>query len=165
VQSGAPDAALHRGDGDDGGVVMRQLAQAGCGQAAVEFALTLPVFLLLVMGILDLGRAVLYSNMLSNAAREGARAGVVRGPDGARPDEAQLCAIARGATRLPNAPAAATCGLSGDLQVTASRGTPKRADLPVRVELHYAFKPITPLVKLLVGDTVPLSASSSMFVE
>ena len=47
------------------------------GAAAVEMALILPVLLLLVGGIIDLGRAFMMQIMLTNAAREGTRAAVV----------------------------------------------------------------------------------------
>ena len=43
----------------------------------VEFALIIPIFLLFVFGILDLGRAVYAYNTLNNAAREGARVAIV----------------------------------------------------------------------------------------
>lgn len=43
------------------------------GQALVEFALVLPLLLLIVFGVLDLGRAFYVSVVLANAAREGAR--------------------------------------------------------------------------------------------
>jgi Flp pilus assembly protein TadG len=49
------------------------------GQALVEFALVLPIFLLLVFGLFDLGRVVYVNNALSEAAREGARWGSVQG--------------------------------------------------------------------------------------
>lgn len=42
-------------------------------QALAEFALIAPVLLLVVFGIVDLGRAVFYYNTLAHAAREGAR--------------------------------------------------------------------------------------------
>lgn len=42
-------------------------------QALIEFALVSPVLLLLVFGVIDLGRAVFYYDMLNHAAREGAR--------------------------------------------------------------------------------------------
>ena len=45
------------------------------GQAVVEFALVLPVFLLLLLGAVEFGRAYLRLHLLTNAAREGARAG------------------------------------------------------------------------------------------
>ena len=47
------------------------------GAAAVEMALILPILLLLVGGIIDLGRAFMMQIMLTNAAREGTRAAVV----------------------------------------------------------------------------------------
>lgn len=47
------------------------------GQAAVEFALLVPIFVLLLVGIFDLGRGVYAWSTLNNAAREGARQGIV----------------------------------------------------------------------------------------
>jgi hypothetical protein len=47
------------------------------GQSLVEFALTLPLLVLLMLGILDLGRAVAAYNSVSNAARSAARVAVV----------------------------------------------------------------------------------------
>lgn len=52
-------------------------ASAHHGQALVEFALILPVFLLLVFGVVDGGRYVFANSAISNAAREAARLGSV----------------------------------------------------------------------------------------
>lgn len=57
--------------------------RAGCrcrdrGAAAVEFALVVPLLLLLVMGILDYGRFFFDSVSLRQGAREGARQAVVQ---------------------------------------------------------------------------------------
>ena len=46
------------------------------GQSLVEFALSSVVLLLLVGGLVDIGRAIYITEALSNAAREGARHGV-----------------------------------------------------------------------------------------
>ena len=46
------------------------------GQSLAEFALLLPVIVLILMGVVDLGRVYLETVTLSNAAREGARQGV-----------------------------------------------------------------------------------------
>ena len=47
------------------------------GAAAVEMAIILPVLLLLVGGIVDLGRAFMVQSMVTNAAREGTRAAYI----------------------------------------------------------------------------------------
>jgi Flp pilus assembly protein TadG len=46
---------------------------ASRGQSLVEFVLVIPVFLLMLSGIIDFGRATFYSVQVVNAAREGAR--------------------------------------------------------------------------------------------
>jgi Flp pilus assembly protein TadG len=51
-------------------------------QALVEFALVLPIFLLLVTGILDVARAVWQENTLAYSAREGTRYAIVHGSAG-----------------------------------------------------------------------------------
>src|SRR5262245_18185650 len=50
------------------------------GGAAVEFALVMPRFMGLVMGALDYGYFFYSSQIVTNAAREGARAGVLANP-------------------------------------------------------------------------------------
>src|SRR5690348_2791560 len=52
------------------------LRRGSRGQTLVEFALILPIFILLLLGILDLGRAVFNSSTMNNAAREAARVGI-----------------------------------------------------------------------------------------
>ncbi|GAC1646046.1 MAG: hypothetical protein NVS9B11_17650 [Candidatus Dormibacteraceae bacterium] len=53
------------------GLLMKQR-----GQSLVEFALSSVVLLLLVGGLVDIGRAIYISEALTNATREGARHGV-----------------------------------------------------------------------------------------
>lgn len=43
------------------------------GAAAVEFAVVAPIFIALLMGVLEYGRAVQVKQVLTNASREGAR--------------------------------------------------------------------------------------------
>lgn len=55
---------------------MRRRPRSGRrGQGLVEFALVLPVFLLILFGLIDVGRFVYLNSVLSQAAREGARVG------------------------------------------------------------------------------------------
>jgi Flp pilus assembly protein TadG len=47
------------------------------GVAAVEFAIVAPIFFLLVMGIIEVGRALMVQQVLINASRVGARRAVM----------------------------------------------------------------------------------------
>lgn len=49
------------------------------GQTLVEFALVMPIFLMLLIGIFDLGRVVWANDTLASAAREGVRYAIVHG--------------------------------------------------------------------------------------
>jgi hypothetical protein len=62
-----------------GGEINRLFAYQG--QNLVELALTMPVILLLLFGIIELGRGLLIYSEVSNAAREGARYGMVHPGD------------------------------------------------------------------------------------
>lgn len=54
-------------------------------QSLVEFALVLPVILLLITGVFDAGRAVFQQNTLAYAAREGTRYAIVHGAGSTAP--------------------------------------------------------------------------------
>jgi hypothetical protein len=54
-------------------MVRRRRQQHERGQSLVEFAVVLPIFLLVVFGLVDVGRLVYTNATLSQAAREGAR--------------------------------------------------------------------------------------------
>lgn len=75
------------------------------GAAAVEFAIVLPILLLFLAGIIDFGRAMYTQAIVTNAAREGARAAVVNANASARATAA--------ATPLTVAVAAGTCPAVG----------------------------------------------------
>ena len=57
------------------------------GQSIIEFALVLPILLLVLFGITEFGRAIMISNILSTAAREGARLFVPASTPRHTPDE------------------------------------------------------------------------------
>src|SRR5438876_12199109 len=57
------------------------------GQSVVEFALVLPVMLLLLLGLFDLGRAFVLGGSAQNGAREAVRVGVNGAQDPAVTDE------------------------------------------------------------------------------
>jgi Flp pilus assembly protein TadG len=47
------------------------------GQSTIEFALVLPILLLVLFGITEFGRAIMVTNILNTASREGARLAAV----------------------------------------------------------------------------------------
>jgi Flp pilus assembly protein TadG len=51
------------------------------GQSVIEFALVLPLLLLVLFGITEFGRAWMTVSVLTSAAREGCRLAVVTAPD------------------------------------------------------------------------------------
>lgn len=55
---------------------MKTIGQRGA--SAVEFAIILPILSLLVIGIIDFGLLLYNKAVLTNASREGARAGIVQ---------------------------------------------------------------------------------------
>jgi Flp pilus assembly protein TadG len=52
---------------------MRHLKRVERGQSLVEFGLIVPIIVLLMIGLFDLGRIVFINNSLSDGARHGAR--------------------------------------------------------------------------------------------
>lgn len=109
------------------------------GQSLVEFALILPVFLLIAVVIFDLGRAVYYTSALQNAAREGVRYSAVHPDDETGMTDAIVnYAVGLGLTTSNIVYA----GLDPDRYETVGGfATPT-----FRVTLEYYYTPVTPLV-------------------
>lgn len=74
-------------------------------QALIEFALISPVLLLLVFGIIDIGRAVFYYDTIAHAAREGAREAI--GASSPLPTDASVLTAVQ--QQLVGAPVSAPC--------------------------------------------------------
>jgi hypothetical protein len=88
------------------------------GQDLVEFAIILPVLLLLLLGIIQFGIIVMQYNSVANAARMGAREGIVNPPGGNSPT-APIPTCADGAPGVLVAACSLTQGMPpGDVEVT-----------------------------------------------
>lgn len=123
------------------------------GQATLEFALGLTMFLVLIIGAFDLGRAVWIKTSMDHAAREGARYGSIPTRTST---EIQSYAIQRATgIGLTSADVGVTRGVCG---VTAS---------PVVVAITYSFSPIVPGIAAVWGGSggITMATSSSMYVE
>ena len=85
------------------------------GQSLVEFALVIPIALILLIAVFDAGRAVFAYNALTNAAREGARLAVVNQDTSLVEQRVQNVAFVSGVSNV---------GTPGDPVVTFHETTP-----------------------------------------
>lgn len=126
----------------------------------VEFAFTVVIFIALLMGVFDLGRAVFMSNGVAESARDIARvASVHPGKPLSNPTPDTQAVIDRQQSIINHLqdPIFSCVDITG--QTVA---TPGGACLPgnwVKVEIHAPWNPATPILNLLAID---LSSSSSV---
>lgn len=121
----------------------RGAARSERGQSLVEFALVLPLLLLLLLGIVDFARAWNVFEVLTDAAREGARVAVVYKPSTTEQDVRNTIIAAGQRTAISIDPA--------DITITgfqAGRGT----QATVRVEYDYELKWVGGLFGVITGD-------------
>lgn len=148
----------------------------------------LPIFLLLLFGVIDGGRYVFVNSTLSNAAREGARLGSVeaswRGSTDAScgavggpvcpADNVALLQHIRAAANRQMAPFGTVSNVF--LSCVASSGTPPTGNWTgttcssnasggyLSVRVTYTWSALTPMVGNVMGD-ITSSASSTVFIN
>jgi hypothetical protein len=137
----------------------RRVRRREHGQTMVEFALALPLFFVLIFGLIDLGRAVYAYNTISNAARVGARAAIVDQTTGTIQSLAAQEAVGLGIE-------------PGDVDVHF--GNPDTPELPdpacpllncvAVVRVPYEFRASFPVINAIVG-TIHMSSTSMMRIE
>jgi Flp pilus assembly protein TadG len=150
----------------------RGLWRRAHGQSIVEFALILPLFLVLVFGIVEFGRAYIVYVTVTNAAREGARLGTT-GADAS--DAATRSQTASGSCQGAATGAATVDIASGDAHGTlapTSEACSTAASGPVqwvRVQQTYSLDYVTPLGGVMGllggnswGSSVTITGSACM---
>ena len=141
---------------------MRRHSASERGTALLETALTLPLLLLVSVSIFEFGRAYQTWQILTNAAREGARVAVLPN-NAAGAVEARVRAYMV-AGQLPNA---ATAGVAIDSNQTVAVGaTTAKASL-VTISYPFEFMVLNPVARLLVngstaGTPLTMTASAEM---
>ena len=125
------------------------------GQALVEFAMVVPILLLMILGLVEFSRAWNTQQVLTDTAREALRSSVVANPgfsyDGIR---AQVDAALR---RASLDPARADVSIEG---WRAGTGTPAR----ISIEYEYEFGFLGPLIGW-VSDDRSLALSTSFVMR
>lgn len=128
------------------------------GQTLVEFALILPIFILVLVGIFDFGRAVYAFNTISNASRQAVRLGIVDQNVTNLQAEAVKAAVSLGAVPGDVDVAFLTPNLSGTCT------SPVGVGCVVEITVHYQYTAATPLIGNLVG-TIDMSSTTREPVE
>jgi TadE-like protein len=128
------------------------------GATAVEFAIVLSLLITLIFGIIEFGLFIFNRQVITNAAREGARAGIiVRVPTRLSDSEIKAVVLNYGAQHL------VTFGddvlTADDVVITALCRT-FQCDLKVQVNYEYKFLFLSNLV-----DHIDLRATSVMKME
>lgn len=122
------------------------------GQALAEFAIALPVVLLLLCNLMDFGRAMLCYNFVCDAARDATRYAATHGTDSSSPTTSSAVS-AYVASELPQ-------GLSSSgLTVTTTWSPNENAGSTVHVTVQYNYQGMTPM---FVVKSLSLSSGSQM---
>lgn len=119
------------------------------GQALTEFALVIPVLLLVLLGLFDVGRALYAYNTLGNASRAGMRTAIVD----QNPSVIEAKALA------------ASIGISpGSISVDFTPCDDPEIGCLATVKVTNDWSAITPIIGNIVGP-IDLSSESTMPIE
>ena len=134
--------------------------QTSTGNALVEFALVLPVLLMLVFGIVELSLALYDKAIITNASREAARAGVIYR---ATPlTNAQIAAIAT--NYCANNLVTFSGATEPNVTVTQLGGSTAGNELKITVTYEYTGLLLGNMISAFTGAKL-LSASTTMIYE
>lgn len=127
---------------------MVSLIRNNRGNAVLEFALVLPLLLMVVFGITEFGRAWMTVNILAGAAREGCRLAVVTAPD--------VPAVQTRVTEVCN-----SSGITPS-SITVTPPAPNDPERRVTVTVETNFTVIPGNVLGTFSGTIPLRSTMTM---
>lgn len=134
------------------------------GQALVEFSFVSILFFILVFAVIDFGMGLHSWISVTNAAREGARAGAVHYPSSGSTD----CNPAPAANTIEDKICDSGANLDpDDMTISVTNADPNSDNVgePITVTVDYQYDLITPLTGLLNLSTFNISATSEMRLE
>ena len=163
----------HRGRSERGGSILKtnrifppvlRVLRGGSerGQSLIETALTLPLLLLVSVSIFEFGRAYQMTQVLTNAAREGARVAVLPGSTSDQVKSRVVAYLTAG-----QVPKASTASVVLAPNVPISFGTGTASGSKVTVNYPFSFMVLNPVARLVVpgsslGAPITMSASAEM---
>ena len=138
------------------------------GQALVEFSLALIPFVLILLGIFDLGRGIYMNNGVSEAAREIARATAVHPCDtssctlGNSPETLAVISTQEGLIPGLGSPSSSVifaCTTVSDVVVPGNQTCSGTTDpLYIRVTVQVPFSVLTPVLSMVAPSTLQSTA-------
>jgi Flp pilus assembly protein TadG len=134
----------------------RGRARDEAGIAAIEFALFLPLLLILLLGIIDFGMLMTSRAGLVNASREGVRAGIILTDPPRTADDIET--VVKDAMTYSGWDSSDVAAAS--VTVAGTGGT-TGTDLTVQIESNYSFFILSHLIPS-IADDIPLRATTTM---
>lgn len=131
--------------------MMRRLRKGEHGQALVEMALVLPLFFLLLFGVIEMGRVGYAYITVSNAAREGGRIATIGGTDLNINGSIKNAAVSLDPANLT-------------ITITPSQSQ-RQSGQEVTVQVTYPVQLIIPIISNVIPNPVVVSASIVMRLE
>ena len=133
------------------------------GQGLVEFALALPIFLVLLMGVFDLGRGIYMYNGVSEAAREIARVTSVHPGTTLGNSTETAAVVATQKTLIPNLGNPTFSCVDIDGSVSTLSATSCLPGQQVKVVIVAPYSPVTPILGLV--GTWNMQSTSAVSIQ
>ncbi len=137
---------------------MRPTHRASRGGAAVEFAIVLPLLLLIIFSTIEFSLALYDKAVITNAAREAARAGVVVRTTRLTNAQIEAKALSYAADRL------VSFGSGAPTVAVNNGGGVSGANLTVTVNYTFTGLGVGPLLSAMTGP-ITLSSTATMINE
>ena len=141
------------------------------GAALVEFALAVPLLLVVIAGIVDFGFVFQRYEVITNAAREGARLASLPGYDAADVEAHVRSYVANGLSMSDTSGVMPVSGTPKGVDVAYQDLTVSGVDVPtavVTVNYQHNFLLLGPILSLINGNwggSITLTSSSQMRIE
>lgn len=132
--------------------VLRRLLKETPGQGLVEMALVLPVFLLLLFGVIEFGRIFNAFLVAKEASREGARLAIVG------EDNTAITAAVRSVSGMWDPSRAA-------IAINPANPADREEGEPVEVSVTYSVHLVAPVISGILPDPFVVNGSTVMRIE